>query len=284
LPVQQAARLQEVRRARGEGVYLMAENLPSSEHYTADDLLPSRLRRFVPLVAAIGIGIALVGFITGIREPEPTKRQRPAADALASDAPAAVPYVELPTARIRANANWEQSLSQLKFEKPGIFEPVVRTEAMKLAALQDRLKNRAFDGAPPTIPHPVEARSAASCLACHGDGLKVGDRIASPISHAHLTNCTQCHVEQLPVGVSDTFDSPGNGFVGLYRAGPGERASPGAPPTIPHQTWMRENCASCHGLVARPGIRTTHPWLSSCTQCHAPSAARDQVQFPGGNE
>jgi cytochrome c-type protein NapB len=71
-------------------------------------------------------------------------------------------------------------------------------------------------------------------------------------------------------------------FVGVYRAGPGERANPGAPPTIPHHTWMRENCNSCHGLVTRPGTRTTHPWLTNCTQCHAPSAAHDQVEFTGG--
>ena len=145
---------------------------------------------------------------------------------------------------------------------------------MKLGTLADRAKNRAFDGAPPTIPHPVETQSVASCLACHGEGLKVGDRVASKISHAHLTNCTQCHVEQSRVPVENTF-------VGVYRAGPGTRASPGAPPTIPHHTWMRENCASCHGLLTRPGTRTTHPWLTNCVQCHAPSAARDQVHFLG---
>ena len=146
---------------------------------------------------------------------------------------------------------------------------------MKLAALADRARNRAYDGAPPTIPHPVEAQSAASCLACHGEGLKVGDRVASKISHAHLTNCTQCHVEQAPVAGRRTRSSactaPG------LASGP----SPGAPPTIPHHTWMRENCTSCHGLVTRPGTRTTHPWLTNCTQCHAPSAALDQVNFLG---
>jgi cytochrome c-type protein NapB len=153
---------------------------------------------------------------------------------------------------------------------------------MKLAALADRAKNRAYDGAPPIIPHPVEAQSAASCLACHGEGLKIGERIASKISHAHLTNCTQCHVEQSRSGLPWAVEPPVNDFVGVYRAGPGERANPGAPPTIPHHTWMRENCASCHGLVTRPGIRTTHPWLTNCTQCHAPSATLDQVNFFGG--
>ena len=107
-----------------------------------------------------------------------------------------MPYTNLPTAKIRPNATLEQTLAQLKFDKPGIFDPVVRTEEMKLTALADRATNRAYDGAPPTIPHPSEGLYAASCLACHGDGLKVGDRIASKISHAHLSNCTQCHVEK----------------------------------------------------------------------------------------
>ena len=144
---------------------------------------------------------------------------------------------------------------------------------MKLAALADRAENRAYDGAPPTIPHPVEALSAASCLACHGEGLKVGDRIASRISHAHMTNCTQCHVEQVAdlgreqLSSACTAPAPGSGL----RRAPRRRfrTTPGC----------GENCASCHGLVTRPGTRTTHPWLTNCTQCHAPSAALDQLDF-----
>lgn len=253
----------------------MTETIPPPEpHHTADDLLPARLRRFIPLLAVVGIGVAVVGFVTGIREPRRAERGAVPAAARVGDVSAAVNYSELATAKIGPNANWEQTLAQLKYDRPGIFDPVTRTEEMKLAALADRARNRAYDGAPPTIPHPVEAQSAASCLACHGEGLKVGDKIASRISHATMTNCTQCHVEQAPVPVE-------NAFVGAYRAGPGGRASPGAPPTIPHHTWMRESCASCHGLVARSGTRTTHPWLTNCTQCHAPSAALDQLDFSG---
>jgi cytochrome c-type protein NapB len=99
------------------------------------------------------------------------------------------------------------------------------------------------------------------------------------MSHSHLSNCTQCHIESSRSDLPFAAEFPETGFVGVYRAGPGERASPGAPPTIPHHTWMRENCTSCHGLVTRSGTRTTHPWLTNCAQCHAPSAALDQVQF-----
>lgn len=253
----------------------MSESVPPPEpRRTADDLMPPRLRRFIPLLAVIGISVAMVGFVTGIREPRRTERGVVPAVAHVAGIPASVNYSELPATNLGPNAKWEQSLAQLKYDKPGVFDPVTRTEEMKLAALADRARNRAYDGAPPTIPHPVEAQSVTSCLACHGEGLKMGDRIASRISHAQMTNCTQCHVGQAPSLVESSF-------VGVFRAGPGGRASPGAPPTVPHHTWMRENCASCHGLVTRPGTRTTHPWLTNCTQCHAPSAALDQLDFSG---
>jgi cytochrome c-type protein NapB len=258
----------------------MSENIPPPERHTAADLVPARVRRFIPLLAVIGISLGVVGFVTGIRERPAAPRPTPPA-AKSGRVPAAVNYAELPTANLRPNANWNQSLGQLKYDKPGVFDAVTRTEEMRAAALADRARNRAYDGAPPTIPHPVEARSAAACLACHGEGLKVGDRVASKVSHAHLTNCTQCHAEESPGGLPFRAEPPANAFVGVYRAGPGERAGPGAPPTIPHHTWMRENCTSCHGLVARPGTRTTHPWLTNCTQCHAPSAALDQAYFLG---
>jgi cytochrome c-type protein NapB len=252
-------------------------------HHTAEDLLPGKTRRFASLLAAVAIGVALVGFVSGIREPREAERPRPAIPEGRPEAyPTAPAYGELPTAKIGPNASRAESLARLLQQRPGVFDPVVRNEEMKLAALADRARNRAYDGAPPTIPHPVEARTAASCLACHGEGLRVGDRVASKVSHSHLSNCTQCHVEQGPGALPFPAEPPENGFVGVHRAGPGERASPGAPPTIPHSTWMRQDCASCHGLVTRAGLRTTHPWLTNCSQCHAPSAALDQVEFAGG--
>lgn len=255
----------------------MSENPPPGRPHTAADLLPPPLQRFATLLAAVAAGVALFGFLAGLREPARPARPAPAPPGDHHPVPAAVGYADLPTGALRPDAGRDRGLSRLRFDKPGVLDPVVRTEEMKLAALADRARNRAYDGAPPTIPHPVDSPSAASCLACHGEGLKVGNRVASRMSHPLMTNCTQCHVEQSPVPAETSF-------VGVYRAGPGGRASPGAPPTIPHHTWMRENCASCHGLVTRPGTRTTHPWLTNCTQCHAPSAALDQTAFAEGRE
>jgi cytochrome c-type protein NapB len=247
---------------------------------SAEAILPGPVRRHAALFAVIGLGIALVGYIRGVRDVPLPPPPPPPGETPALAAPPAPKYAEVPTAPIRANAGWKSDLANLKFAKPGVFDAVERTEEMKLTALADRAKNRAYDGAPPTIPHAVDATSAASCLACHGQGLKVGDRVATRVSHPHYAGCTQCHVESARSGLAVALDMPGNGFDGTYRAGPGGRAGPGAPPTIPHTTWMRQDCAACHGLVTRAGLRTTHPWLTNCTQCHAPSAALDQVAFP----
>jgi cytochrome c-type protein NapB len=218
------------------------------------------------------LGATLVGFLRGIEEPEPLART-----AHSTPTPP-------DAATVRPAPSYAQLLSPLPVSQNpvGVFDRVVRTEEMKLAALADRARNRAFDTAPPTIPHPIDGmHTAASCLACHGTGIRVGDRIAEKVSHPHFTTCVQCHAPgAVPELAAFATPEPDNGFIGAYRAGAGSRAAPGAPPTIPHTTWMRQDCTSCHGLVARPGIRTTHPWLVNCTQCHTPSAELDQVAFP----
>ncbi|MEQ9408852.1 MAG: nitrate reductase cytochrome c-type subunit [Fuerstiella sp.] len=236
--------------------------------------------RGLSLFGAIVVGIALVGYLLGITEGNKpitpiATRARGAGDR--NDVRAAAPYAAMPETDFSPNAGWSSQLQNLKYERPSRLQAVNRTDDMKLAAIADRAKNRAYDGAPPVIPHRVEQQTAASCLVCHGEGLKLGDRIATRISHAHFTSCTQCHVEAESSGPFPVPEATENTFVGLYRAGPGSRALAGAPPTIPHTTWLREDCMSCHGTIAREGLRTTHPWFTNCTQCHAPSAELDQT-------
>jgi nitrate reductase (cytochrome), electron transfer subunit len=243
---------------------------------------PGTLRRNAELVVVIVVAVTLVGFLSGIKEPPPIERPAGIESAPQQDrtVPEAARYADLSKGTIRPDSG-RSDLSALLSSRPGPFDPVVRTDEMKMLALEDRAKWRAFDGAPPIIPHPVDFMQTTNCIACHGSGVRVGDKLATKISHRYLSNCTQCHVEHArPEFASLATPAIENAFIGPVRSGPGERAWPGAPPTIPHTTWMRQDCTSCHGLVARPGIRTTHPWLTNCTQCHAPSAALDQVDFP----
>jgi hypothetical protein len=142
-----------------------------------------------------------------------------------------------------------------------------------------RAARRAYDGAPPTAPH---ADFGASCAACHdADGQSVGERYAPPSPHVGTPQepaterCRQCHAF---VTTSEVFVP--NGFIGLpQNLRRGGRASPGAPPTIPHRLLMRENCVTCHaGPGARAAIRTSHPERPRCRQCHVPMG--DAGAFP----
>ena len=57
----------------------------------------------------------------------------------------------------------------------------------------------------------------------------------------------------------------------------GKRLHPFAPPVIPHQILLRENCAACHsGLAAREEIRCSHPERVRCTQCHVPALTNSE--------
>lgn len=73
--------------------------------------------------------------------------------------------------------------------------------------LKDYYNNRAFLGAPPSIPHPVkEERSLGgnTCTQCHQNGGFVEKYNAyAPITpHPEMVNCRQCHVTK---NTNDTF-------------------------------------------------------------------------------
>lgn len=190
-----------------------------------------------------------------------------------SEVPLAVPYRELASVDRSPNADFISDLRRLRVEATPL-DAAPSVEA-KHAALADRARNRAFAGAPPTVPHPVDQRDAASCLACHGEGLRVMERYASKVSHPHYTNCTQCHVAAAPELLPWT-PPPANAFVAAEEPTAGPRAFAAAPPQIPHTTWLRQDCLSCHGPAGRAGLRTSHPDRRNCMQCHAPGAELDQ--------
>lgn len=250
--------------------------------------------RPMTILGAIAVGIGLVGFLVGIAEPVIPQRAVALVGAAPTEANIVAPsYRDITSANVGPNRSWTSNLASLKQPSPDLFAAVTRTAAMKDAALRDRLRTRAFDGAPPVIPHFVEQQSAQSCLVCHGEGLLLGNRIATKISHPHYANCLGCHVEQsggpplvaqvaAPVKTSEEpapSPSLGNVFAGRLRTGLGTRAMPGAPPTIPHTLHLRGDCMSCHGLIARPGLRTTHPWLQNCVQCHVSAEVIERMPF-----
>jgi nitrate reductase cytochrome c-type subunit len=151
--------------------------------------------------------------------------------------------------------------------------------AFKSTALV-RADRRAYDGAPPTIPHES---FGIDCSACHNvEGMPVsgvGFAPASPHDDTEqvggTVRCRQCHVF---VTDDESFvDSEYEPLRQDLRAG--GRATAGAPPTIPHRILMRENCVACHdGPGAREEIRTTHPERTRCRQCHVPVTGLDAFE------
>lgn len=187
----------------------------------------------------------------------------------------ATAYSDIADGNLGPNAEVRTLLVQK--EAPFVSQdPVVPGDAeRKRADLAVRAERRAFNGAPPTIPHLIDPRDATACVSCHGpNGMQLGSVVARPMPHPHLASCTQCHVQQMPVAADETHWLH-NDFAGLPAPTAGHRAYPGAPPVIPHSVQMRENCAACHGWSGADGLKSSHPWRRSCTQCHAPWAARD---------
>ncbi len=151
----------------------------------------------------------------------------------------------------------------------------------RAVSIEKRAEIRAFEGAPPVIPHPTSGLHVQTCRACHATGLTAGTQVARMMPHTELTNCTQCHVEQIGLEFARSPHdqaSTHNTFVGLRSSGcGGSRASAGAPPCIPHTIFMRTNCVSCHGDFGYEGWRPDHLPRTNCAQCHAPTAELEQL-------
>lgn len=188
-------------------------------------------------------------------------------------------YGEISNTPWHANADWKFTLDQLPQAKPDRQPQVKLTATELLEVLQVRSERRAFDGAPPVVPHEIDPISSASCVVCHGKdatALIAGKRPPA-MSHAYYANCTQCHApanglrkltEQERLVVASAFE-------GRARPGPGCRAHATAPPTMPHPVFMRENCASCHDPSRPYAIRSSHADRQNCLQCHAQNAGFD---------
>lgn len=133
--------------------------------------------------------------------------------------------------------------------------------------------NRAFHGAPPSIPHEVESERNMgdnSCLKCHDNGGYVDKfKAYTPVTpHPEMVNCRQCHVPQK----TQTLFKGTNFERGTTPTAGTNNALAGSPPVIPHQLQLRENCLACHaGPSAPKEIRVTHPERVNCRQCHVPN-------------
>ena len=188
-----------------------------------------------PLFLAGVMGVAVVGYFVGIHAgvPQPDARPdqaRPVADGHDVATPAknysemrrSSPAMKEPLLNVSLNR-----VPQPAFDR--LAEVLLDPQA-KLRSIAERTSRRAFNGAPPVIPHAVEGTSDAACYACHGKGIVIGDRVAHPMSHAFLANCLQCHAPPSPPPFVEGFAKAfPNDFVGAPSPTAGKRAFTGAP-------------------------------------------------------
>lgn len=243
-----------------------------------------------PLVVAFGLmWLAITGYYIGLTSPmaAPEKEPSPLVAAENDTVDDNGQYVVIPatsydgmaTQRKSPNDRWTTELGMLKQTTLDVTKIPPRNAEQRLESLRRRSELRAFAGAPPLVPHSIDQMSSRVCMACHEKGLQTESLRAARMSHAYLTNCTQCHVERYSTA-DDGRLFASNSFIGVAERELGHRANPQAPPALPHPTWMRSNCLSCHGELARPGIQTTHPWRQNCLQCHASLPGNDQQPLP----
>ncbi len=190
-------------------------------------------------------------------------------------------YTELRgTTRGPSRSVYLSSIESLEARLPPLTEPFQREPGDRERMLEARAARRAYDGAPPTVPHPVDERAVPNCLVCHERGARIGQLRAPVMSHTMLGSCLQCHASgpefhgsPVPTPLAPAL----NAFAPQPFGGLGARAWTGAPPTRPHTAAMRSNCGSCHGVAGDPGLRTSHPERQNCEQCHAGSDGGEWV-------
>ena len=223
--------------------------------------------------------VSAVGFMTGTNvRPEHLRRAKTQSpeSPVGGKVAKARSYRQMRDTPRGQGSGWEEAVNIAANQPPIREKPGLSLDS----ALHSRGTRRAYDGAPPTIPHFVQQNSAAECMACHAQGLRLGERQARVIPHGELTNCVQCHVPETAPAPGQNLLPPdprgvANSFVGQTAPKSGPRAWNIAPPQIPHASFMRENCMSCHGSTGSSPMRSSHLDRQNCTQCHTASAELD---------
>jgi nitrate reductase (cytochrome), electron transfer subunit len=236
-----------------------------------------RVLGIVGLVALLTAGIAS---LAEFRKPPPRRDGYAAPGNTVQVGRKALSYSELRQSTRGPDRNvYLASAEQLRAQIGPLTGEFQRSPEEREAMLRARAERRAYDGAPPVVPHPVDERAIPNCLTCHEKGAVVGGLTARALSHPAFGSCLQCHTTAPAAHGSPTVASvaPESAFEPEPFGGHGTRAWPEAPPAMPHSNWMRQNCSSCHGVAGHPGLRTPHADRQNCQQCHATTAGQDAV-------
>jgi cytochrome c-type protein NapB len=203
--------------------------------------------------------------------------------------PAVVAMVAAPVEPIRAEAQvFRTSPTMVAIEPATHRERSAHPRTLKTVRYL-----RAYEGAPPRIPHPLAADEfrTDACRTCHErGGYSVRFSAYVPLTpHPERGICLQCHVGVDSVmGMADPSADPNNRCPLCHQQNGGApradasltwtttvwpalspKSPDRSPPPIPHDLPFRENCLTCHaGPAAVAEIRTGHPERANCRQCH----------------
>jgi cytochrome c-type protein NapB len=237
-------------------------------------------KRALQIFAALAITASVMGFASGVSDSGRLRAYRTPRARIAGEVEPAPTYAQQRETRRGNRARHGTNLVAMENDRPQLWDPVpALDDSSRAAALAQRATRRAYNGAPPVVPHPIDQGAYPNCATCHERGMRIGDRVAPMMSHQRYENCYQCHVvsaQPMP-GATLSEETPpyrDNSFVGLETQR-STRWWAAAPPTTPHSTLMRSRCESCHGVLGS-GIRSSHPHRQSCVQCHAVSSQLDQ--------
>jgi len=240
-----------------------------------------------PAAIALGVllvlstGVAALAVVTAVR--------RESARPMPASAPAPVALIRPPARPIAAEARVFATTPAMLAFAPDV--PRGRTAHPRNWETYRFL--RAYEGAPPRIPHALSAEEFRTgvCRTCHergGYSLRFAAYV--PVTpHPELGMCLQCHVgDDAVMGTASAAADP-NARCPLCHGATGGAPIPAAaatwptsvwptlsrpragepPPPIPHDLQLRGNCLACHdGPAAVAGLRTTHPERANCRQCH----------------
>jgi cytochrome c-type protein NapB len=186
-----------------------------------------RSRRWITVVLVTTITIAVAGYVTG------TSRA-PSHGGYREDPSPETHPARVPTQAGMAEARYADRNRELSaaFARLGPAPVGARSDATpaERAAMRDAL--RAFEGAPPMLPHAVDQRGMPACLACHQDGMTVNGRVAPAMTHTAYASCLQCHAPaggvptRSPSPHSVSTESTFVGVRGRDETAPARRSAP----------------------------------------------------------
>ena len=142
------------------------------DSHDVEDYLRGHQKLLAVLLLIIGMA-AVSGMFMGMRQTDAATeiaaiRYDGEDELVASNGlPEAPKYGEIARSPWLANSAWKSSLDQLPTLDPPAADGTPMSPGELEQARAERASRRAFDGAPPVVPHAIDQMSAASCLACH---------------------------------------------------------------------------------------------------------------------